>query len=207
MKSVGTIRHQLQQVVFRHVKRQIKENFRKAPETCFHNQACEVSESCDVGICFHLGANGEPRRVVCDSDVLDGMEQAQKCTMWEPLRTKEAIKDEFQALLEGDRGVIASKYPDIAALLWVLDDEDPQEIGNIVREASEEEGTDEQSADGDPTEIPVDGQEQNGAIGAPRDGSTGVGTVSGDEIQGGSALGGDGPGGLDPGGSVPSDPR
>jgi hypothetical protein len=47
---------------------------------------------------------------------------AKECPLWEPLQTKEALKAEFTKLMQADdRGLIASQYPDIAALLWVLD--------------------------------------------------------------------------------------
>jgi hypothetical protein len=51
---------------------------------------------------------------------------ARECTLFSPLLTKDAVKAEFYAVIQsGDRGVIASQFPDIAALLWVLDVEAP----------------------------------------------------------------------------------
>jgi hypothetical protein len=47
---------------------------------------------------------------------------ASACLWWEPLKSKEEIKAEFRSLMSsGNRGKIASLYPDVAALMWVLD--------------------------------------------------------------------------------------
>jgi hypothetical protein len=39
------------------------------------------------------------------------------------LKSKADIKKEFDELMKQDRAVIASEFPDITALLWVLDEE------------------------------------------------------------------------------------
>jgi len=49
------------------------------------------------------------------------------CSWWKPLKTKEEIKESFRALISsGNRGHIAASFPDVAALMWVLDGEDVQ---------------------------------------------------------------------------------
>jgi hypothetical protein len=58
------------------------------------------------------------------------------CKWWEALRTKEEIKSEFRTLMaSGNRGKIASLYPDVAALMWVLDGVD---IVNAVADVEQE---------------------------------------------------------------------
>ena len=54
------------------------------------------------------------------------------CTLFEPNKDKEELKAEFKEFLAtGSLGQIAKKHPDLAALLWVLDDEAPGEVGFI----------------------------------------------------------------------------
>lgn len=131
MKSEGEIRQKLKQVLFRHQKAILKANFKKRPNTCAHNALVELDKDSDIGICVFPTPDG-PRGIPCD-ERLAGIEQAKKCDLWEPIRDKDEIKAEFQALFEdtSDLGPIAAEYPDAAALLWVLGE------GSI----SEEEGT------------------------------------------------------------------
>jgi hypothetical protein len=68
---------------------------------------------------------------------------AKGCPLWEPLKSKADLKREFYATIQGDRGVLASEYPDVAALMWVLDDagETPSvsEVETALSEAEEAE--------------------------------------------------------------------
>lgn len=189
MKSGSAVKHQLNQVIFRYIKKQLRENFRVAPETCSHNKVVATQGVGQVGVCFYEAEEG-PRKVICDSLVLDGAEQARICPMWKAVRTKEAVKREFRKLiLQGDKGVIASRFPDIAALLWVLDtDEDRAELEAAIQEAPEEDVR-EQSAGNHPPRVPVDAETRDGSGGAPRPGSAGDLSVPGDEIEGRGPVG------------------
>ena len=189
MKSGSAVKHQLQQVVFRYVKKQLRENFRKSPETCIHNKSVEAPGGCRVGVCFYAlqhEKNDDPRKVLCDSAMLDGAEQARNCPWWKALRTKGAVKRDFrQLIIQGDRGQIAAKYPDIAALLWVLDtDEDKESLEALIREAPEEDVDSEQSTGGNPTQVPSDGKSRNDPPGTPRSSEPGDLPLSGDQDQG-----------------------
>lgn len=133
MKSEGEIRQKLKQVLYRHQKKLLRGNFKKRPETCAHNALVELDKDSDIGICVFSTADG-PRGVPCD-ERLGGVEQAKKCDLWEPIQSKDEVKDEFRALFEdpSDLGSIAAEYPDAAALLWVLGegkipDEDPSDV-------------------------------------------------------------------------------
>lgn len=47
------------------------------------------------------------------------------CPFFQPSKTEEEIEEEVNLTLKsGNMGEIASKYPDIAALLWVLSEEE-----------------------------------------------------------------------------------
>jgi len=114
MKTEGQIRQQLKQVVFRHLQRRMKAAFRRIPASCVNN---EVSGK--IGIC---GLLSKDLVVVCDADVEGGAERAKACPHWKPRKTRAEMKDEFRELVKsGDKGRIAAQYPDVAALLWVLD--------------------------------------------------------------------------------------
>lgn len=124
MRSEGNVRHKLKQVSYRHLQRLLRENFRQKPQRCAHNSLVILDESSTVGLCGVLSVDGVPRHLPCDSRIPGCDDMAQGCSMFKPLKTKAEIKDEFQVLLSSsDRGEIASEYPDIAALLWVLDSE------------------------------------------------------------------------------------
>ena len=130
MRTEGQIRYQLKQVTFRHLQRRLRENFRKRPESCAHNQEVVLDEKtgATVGLCGILSPEGVPRNVPCDSRLAGCSEMARDCPLWAPLQTRDEVKTEFHKILQsGDRGVIAASYPDIAALLWVLDTDPPTE--------------------------------------------------------------------------------
>lgn len=124
MRTEGQIRHQLKQVTYRHLQRRLRDNFRSYPEGCANNVATPLGEGegSFVGLCGALRSDGTPRNIPCDSRIAGCSEMARECPLFVPLLTKEQIKDEFKALVQSeDRGLIAAQYPDIAALLWVLD--------------------------------------------------------------------------------------
>ena len=113
MKTEGQIRQQLKQVVFRHFQRRLKASFRRIPGSCINNET-----SGKVGICGFLSKDVI---VVCDSDIEGGIERAKTCPYWKPRKTRGEMKAEFRDLIKsGDKGRIAAQYPDVAALLWVL---------------------------------------------------------------------------------------
>lgn len=118
MRSEGQIRHQLRQVTFRHLQKRLRENFRQRPDNCTFNMGYMTNGKIH-GVCG-FQEDGEPRMVPCDSRFPGCADMARKCPLWQPLRTKEDIKQEFLLLLQGDRGLLAAQYPDIAALMWVL---------------------------------------------------------------------------------------
>ncbi|MEI6297857.1 MAG: hypothetical protein WCO84_09570 [bacterium] len=136
-----------------------------------------------MGVCYYeLEDNAGPRKVVCDSLCLNGMTQAIECPMWQAVRTRESVKREFQKLIHGDKGQIAVSFPDIAALLWVLDtDEDSSSLDTIIREAPEEECS-EQSVDSHQPSVPVDVKDGGSPTGTPRASAPRDLPVSGDKI-------------------------
>ena len=119
MRSQGQVRHKMKQVLFRHLQKKLRAAFRHRPDTCIHNQ--EVSgEGLQVFVC----GCPENTRVLCDARVQASLDQALSCPWWKPVKGKDALKADFQALIQSsDRGLIATEYPDVAALLWFLDED------------------------------------------------------------------------------------
>lgn len=128
MRTQAQIRQQLKQVTFRHQKKRLRTLFKQRPDTCCHNREVELDADSHVYLCGFTSSAGEPRNVPCDARIPGCSEMARECPLWEPMQTKSEVKQEFQELMATDRGVIASKYPDIAALMWVLDEPGDDEI-------------------------------------------------------------------------------
>jgi len=152
MRSEGAIRHQLKQVLFRHLQRELRANFRQAPTTCRLNRRCLVEGNSQfgvsIGVCY-AEVDGRPRKVVCDARLSGGAEQARTCGLWVPLRDKDDIKREFRALMaSGDYGVIAAKYPDVTALMWVLGVSVPDDLGEVEAEVEAAEAAPEAPVEG-----------------------------------------------------------
>jgi len=126
LRASGQIRQKLKQAMFRHLQRELQSNFKVTPESCFHNHFMPIGGSVErVGICRFDGSvlDGvdSPRGRVCDVRVAGCLAQARSCKCWASVRTGDDIKAEFRALMVSDRGLIAARYPDVAALMWVLD--------------------------------------------------------------------------------------
>lgn len=122
MKTEGEIRQKLKQVLFRHRKKRLDSLFKPTSYGCVHNASVELTEEAVVGVCG-LIQDGRPRGVLCDAR-FHADEIAKNCPFWEPEKTKDEVKEEFQEILEsGNRGLVASNFPDAAALMWVLDDD------------------------------------------------------------------------------------
>lgn len=139
MRPRSQVRQQLRQVTFRHLQKQLRDNFKQKPSTCKHNREILLNDG-SVRVCGHLNPEGHPRHVVCDARVAGCKEMARSCPLWAPLKTKEEIKETFGLLLQSDRGEIAAKYPDIAALLWVLDSEEDVPSSEDLARVEPEEG-------------------------------------------------------------------
>ncbi len=125
MRPQSQIRQQLKQVTFRHLKKQLRELFKQRPTTCRHNRVVTLDEGegTYVRLCGVLSSDGIPRNIPCDDRLPGCSDMARECPLWGPLRTKAEVKAEFQEVMQSqDRGVIATAYPDVAALMWVLDD-------------------------------------------------------------------------------------
>lgn len=60
-----------------------------------------------------------------------GKERAAQCPYFEFSRTKDQIKQDFEAfVMQADLAEIAYQYPDMAALMWVLGEEERPLLGD-----------------------------------------------------------------------------
>jgi hypothetical protein len=139
VKSAGAIKHKLNQVRFRHMKKRIEAELRRAPGNCTFNAVVQPPTSPDgevrnghgfgVGLCLY-GA-GDPstwKPTFCDERV-DGGARAKDCGLFCPRKSKDRVKEEFRRELDGmTLPEVAFRYPDMAALIWVLDEEDIPEV-------------------------------------------------------------------------------
>lgn len=117
MKGEGAIKQKLKQARFRSIKREVRRLTSKKPSNCKHSGLVR-------------GHAGEPLFHVCllDADKPEEWEGTicdasvpNTCPFFTPRQTKEEIEAQVNADLEsGDMNLIASKYPHVATLLWVL---------------------------------------------------------------------------------------
>lgn len=126
MREPGAIRHKAKQVRFRHLKQLLEEALAQTPDNCLHNRKFHhpqivVSGGPPVGVCVCPAQDGD---VLCDK-AWGGTERARVCPLFEPTTTKEEVKQEYRDFLAtADLARIANTYPDLAALMWVLQEEE-----------------------------------------------------------------------------------
>lgn len=121
MKSQGAIRHKLKQVKARLLQKAIRNNLSKKPCNCKHSGLVRGSASEPLFYVCLLDSD-KPKEwegTICDPSVPNN------CPFFKPPKSKEEIEQEFEAefnklIATGNMGDIASKYPDVAALVWVL---------------------------------------------------------------------------------------
>jgi len=116
MRSNGQIAQKLKQARYRHVKREIRRLLDRNPDNCKNNRTVKTPSG-KLGVC----------KLDCQTcDVW--LDRSPECPDFDPLHTKDEIKDSLKEFFQ-TRTVpeIAVRFPDVAALLWVLaEDEDPQ---------------------------------------------------------------------------------
>ena len=140
MKSEGKIKHKLRQVKHRITKKEVRRNTSKKPCNCKHSGMVRGNASEPL---FHVclmdsDKPDEWEGMICDASVPN------TCPFFKPRKSKEEIEAEVDKVLNsGDMGNIASKFPDIAALFWVLAGVEPEDIEeDIEGDNSDESETD-----------------------------------------------------------------
>ena len=124
MRTKGRIKHKLKQVKHRLLQKAVRNGLSKKPCNC-NNSGLVRGNSSEPVFYVCLLDSQKPREwegTICDPSVPN------TCPFFNPFRTKESIEEEFNRefdslIKEGDIGKVASRYPDVAALLWVLSEE------------------------------------------------------------------------------------
>jgi len=125
MKREGQIRQQYKQVKYRIRKKLLDKNMRVEPSNCCFHAPVSVEKSSGVVLCAYkeMAEDADWDVVVCDVD------QARQCDRFAPEATPDEIKSRFERFLAAAEtsgnaqaiGTLAYHYPDLAALLWVLE--------------------------------------------------------------------------------------
>jgi len=119
MKSKGQVAQKFKQAQFRHLKKELGRLLKRQAPNCKNNRVLALDIG-PVGICS-LDCQ------VCDVRFHD---RAPDCEDWEPRHQKEEIKQSLKDFFQKKTvPEIAVRFPDVAALLWVLAEEkedDPQ---------------------------------------------------------------------------------
>jgi hypothetical protein len=120
MKTEGQVRHKLQQVTFRHLQRTVRTALSCRPENCVNNRSVNLPLG-QVRFCGVLVAP-DGSALPCD-DALGGVLQASRCPGFRNKNTREEVRNAFTEFLKtSDVATIATRYPDLAALLWVSEE-------------------------------------------------------------------------------------
>lgn len=141
MKKQGSIKHKLKQVRHRLLQKAIRNQTSKKPCNCKHSGLVRGHASEPLFYVCLLDAE-RPREwegTICDPSVPN------TCPFFRTFQTRESIEEEFNkefdALIQnGDMGEIASKYPDVAALLWVLSDDQEESTPEENEDVGDREG-------------------------------------------------------------------
>lgn len=119
MKPEGTVRHKLRQAQYRHLKRELRNGLSTKPENCGHNSVLELP-----GATLRICSLGSPQEgyAPCD-ETYGGLEQASRCPHFSCLHTPESIRREVKEFFTSSTPAqVALRYPDVAALMWVLEE-------------------------------------------------------------------------------------
>ena len=125
MKTQGQVLQKIKQVKFRYLKKYLKKYLQQKSENCLFNRpsflGVEGIES--VSICGFGMEKADWVASPCDFRFNDDL--AKTCPKYEALHTKESLKKEFEESVSSlSLPEVALRFPDLAALMWVLGDED-----------------------------------------------------------------------------------
>ena len=134
MKTKNEILQKLKQVRYRHIKKSIRKGLARHPHNCVFNKEIEILQL-PVRVCSHPelvdNSFGKGQLPICDDRLKDLSPQ---CPKFCSNNTKEELKESTKSTLSSEVGEIAYHYPDVAALIWVLDDEDLHEFEDLALE-------------------------------------------------------------------------
>lgn len=141
--SDGRIRQKIKQAIFRRYQKAMQANFAEVPEKCRFFVLTSINGTGEkVGICRFSGQIIDdvqnPRGRVCDSRVSGCTVQAKACKHRTPIYTKEQVKEQISEILS-DKQKIGWHFPEVAALMWTLDDDSDFDLSFLDRDPDEPE--------------------------------------------------------------------
>ncbi len=114
--TISKVKQKLKQVKFRHLKAYLSDNLKADPRNCTHNEI-STSINGEVGVCAYEGST--IYGTVCDTNF--GKDLSKDCGLFCPKRSKEELKREFYDFIDNSSiGEVAKEFPDVTALIWVL---------------------------------------------------------------------------------------
>ncbi len=125
MQPIGKILQKIKQVKFRHLKRFLEDHLGRKSQNCLYNRSSLLSFQGQEAVCICGHAFETNDWVAGACDVRVNPDLARTCDKYEAQHQKAELKKAFNNFLEtSDIASIAKHYPDLAALLWVVDEED-----------------------------------------------------------------------------------
>lgn len=128
MRNRKDIQKKLAQVKYRHLSKLKRTGLSRRPCNCVFNVSLGEGNKPNqpsIGVCTYKVLEGQAPDGVCD-DNFGGKARAQNCPVFEVNQTSQIIKEDFDTFLaNASFGEIAYHFPDMAALLWVLQQESP----------------------------------------------------------------------------------
>lgn len=125
MSILGKVVQKFKQTKFRHLKKFLEGHLSKESKNCVYNRPTTFSQNSCENVCL-CGFGFEQKEWLggaCDSRVNPDL--AKECPDFESLYRKEDLKQVFNEFLEQkDLSAIAKHYPDLATLMWVLEQDD-----------------------------------------------------------------------------------
>lgn len=155
MKPERTVRQRLTRLRERYRRQLIRARTDRLPENCVHNSVqsprtlpysrSDIETELDlaprkattlvvlqpdspVRLCMYGSDRPDSwNGVVCDSRAVSG-----SCSLFRPTRSAAEISDEFNSLM-ADPKYVLERYPDLAALQWVLEERSPRPDSWLTR--------------------------------------------------------------------------
>ena len=137
MKTVGKVLQRFKQIKFRYLKKFLADHLEKKSSNCIYNRNTILEKDGVSNICL-CGFDFEKKEWLggaCDTRY--NPELAKDCDVFEPLYSKDALKQVFNDFLETkELSHVSKHYPELAILMWVLEIDGEGE--EIVSDTTEE---------------------------------------------------------------------
>lgn len=119
MKSMGQVKHKLQQAQYRHIQKEIRSSMAVRPTNCVNHRLLVLGND-SIGMC---SLDTGDARLPCD--LVHG-DRSKGCPYFSCINTPDSVKNSMVDFFNSKPiEVISCNYPDVAALMWVLNEDKP----------------------------------------------------------------------------------